>query len=175
MGESFPRKLCGWCLTISDGKSGFMQCCGKSDRMIRLFKNERNRNKAGVVTGSTDCPSCGSSGDLSIIGSQAASLISAGISQLYSTPYNDDNKLLARLRSGYLPRAASFLLITHLVLDPHSALWKSMEGWLEPNELPEKFHDYWLNELGEGKLGGSVSAPDLDWLDEYEKWWMRAL
>lgn len=175
--EVFPRKLCGWCLTISDGiEVDSCECCGKSDRMIPVyFKNERNRNNAGVVTGSTDCPSCGSSGDLSIIGSQAASLISAGISQLYSTPYNDDNKLLAFSDSVQdASHRAGFFSARTYTFSFRSALQSFVEkhggDGLSLSELPEKFHEYWLNELGgEEKLVGLFLPPDLDWLDEYEK------
>ncbi len=41
------------------------------------------------------CPSCGSTGGLSIMGLQAVTAISALLSQLYSSHYNDDKKLLA--------------------------------------------------------------------------------
>jgi RIP metalloprotease RseP len=40
------------------------------------------------------CPACGTDNALSIVGSQAASLSSVAISHLYTSPLNDDKKLL---------------------------------------------------------------------------------
>lgn len=42
-----------------------------------------------------ECPSCGTAGNLSLLGSRAATLSSVAISLLFNTPYNLDKKLLA--------------------------------------------------------------------------------
>jgi DEAD/DEAH box helicase domain-containing protein len=46
------------------------------------------------LVSSGDCPFCNSSNGLSILGAQAASLTSAMIGTLYTTPFNRDKKLL---------------------------------------------------------------------------------
>ena len=54
----------------------------------------RARSRARLE-GTHDCPCCGASGRLTIVGSRAASLTSVMIAQLFSSTFNADKKLLA--------------------------------------------------------------------------------
>ncbi|AFY92884.1 helicase family protein with metal-binding cysteine cluster [Chamaesiphon minutus PCC 6605] len=56
-------------------------------------KNDTHQGQKQLVS-TNDCPYCQSSSGLSILGAQAASLTSAMIGVLYTTPFNHDKKLL---------------------------------------------------------------------------------
>ena len=87
--------LCGRCLRYNEdrGKCGAEACPGKIPARAHVKLSEKKKFLA-------DCPRCGGSDCLSMLGSRAASLCSVAISHLFLSPYNDDRKLLAFLRLG---------------------------------------------------------------------------
>ena len=70
--------------------------CGSETALVSVWVwNPRIQTRHNRTISSHNCPYCGGQGSLTIMGSQAASLISVGISQLFASIYNDDRKLLA--------------------------------------------------------------------------------
>lgn len=90
---STTERVCPQCLGVSNEEE--CRACGVSTIPVKLY------HEVGAPTGNQPprdlqrCPMCGTDNALSIVGSQAASLSSVAISHLYTSPLNDDKKLLA--------------------------------------------------------------------------------
>jgi DEAD/DEAH box helicase domain-containing protein len=168
--------LCGDCLNVADGQR-HKKCpkCGRSGKLAPVsFHNHRTKDKDGKVVGSRDCPACKSKSGLMIVGSQAASLASVAINQLFSSPDNDDRKLLAfsdsvqdaSHRAGFFNARTynfSFRVALQDFIDSGGG------NGLSLSEVPERFTDYWLRKLGgEGHFVANFLPADLQWLEEYQ-------
>lgn len=82
--------VCPACLHVNAGHdTKKCRSCGNGN-LIPAWMPQLN-----VEDSSYSCPFCDSSGGLALMGSRSATVISAGISQLYASPFNDDKKLLA--------------------------------------------------------------------------------
>lgn len=90
MVESF---ICPSCmqLNIAEGERHTCSSCGTEQIPVVIPKKQES---AGRNRGFR-CPHCGSQAGLSIIGFRSATAISASISQLFSSKFNDDKKTLA--------------------------------------------------------------------------------
>jgi DEAD/DEAH box helicase domain-containing protein len=73
-------------------QNGEKKCgaCGHETIPVWMPKLEVSRLANGYI-----CPFCGGTHSLILVGLRSATGISAGISQLYSSKFNDDKKLLA--------------------------------------------------------------------------------
>ena len=92
----FSRYLCGHCLTLNDGDIKKCPSCGKDDALIKvIIQNPRQTNSNGHIHVYRNCPFCGGTESLTVLGSRSASLTSVVISQLFASQFNDDQKLLA--------------------------------------------------------------------------------
>jgi len=171
------RKLCGQCLTLNAPKVEQCLSCGNSD-LIRVhvpeIVYEANRNEQKTLTSSGDCPFCGSTNGLSILGAQAASLTSAMIGVLFTTPFNRDKKLLtfsdsvqdAAHRAGfYGARTYRTTLRTAIA---HTIAANSSSITLQ--NLVDQFPNHWRQELGSaGNYVATFLPTDLEWLREWDK------
>ena len=175
--ETDPRKLCPECLTLNSSKVEGCLSCGHRD-LIRVhipeILHEENHNGQRKLVSSGDCPFCGSSNGLSILGAQAASLTSAMIATLYTTPFNRDKKLLtfsdsvqdAAHRAGFYGartyRTTLRTAIAHTVA-AHS-------GSLTLQALVDQFPAYWQHQLGSaGNYVATFIPNDLEWLREWDQ------
>ncbi len=107
-----------------------------------------------------------------LIGSQAASLISVLIVQLYSSTFNDDKKLLtfsdsvqdaAHRASFFEARSYRFNFRTALqrfVLDRGKGLTLA--------EIPPAFIAFWRERLGDLAYIATFCAPNMAWLSDYD-------
>ena len=100
--RAIPQYVCTECLNIQRmTEPGTCANCGSNfERMLPVWIPDTNytvKKKDGTEKrlGSHDCPSCGGHNSLTILGSRAASLTSVIIAQLFSSPFNEDKKLLA--------------------------------------------------------------------------------
>jgi DEAD/DEAH box helicase domain-containing protein len=171
----FGHTLCGWCLHLEDSAS-IQKCtnCGRSDRLAAVsFTNQRITDREGRVHGSRDCPACSSRSGLSIVGSQAASLSSVAVNQLFSSPSNDDRKLLAfsdsvqdaSHRAGFFNARTytfSFRVALQACIDSGGGDGASL------SQLPDLFVKYWEKQFAsEEQLIASFLPADLHWLEDY--------
>ncbi len=88
-----PDRICPRCLSV-----GFHERCPICEQPTLPVKIHKQLSEPRGTQPPRDlqrCPLCGTDGALSIVGSQAASLSSVAISHLYTSPLNDDKKLLA--------------------------------------------------------------------------------
>jgi DEAD/DEAH box helicase domain-containing protein len=119
-----------------------------------------------------NCPYCGAQSGLTVVGSRAASLTSVMITQLYSSTYNDDKKLLtfsdnvqdAAHRAGFFnSRTYRFNFRTALqkvILDVGNGATLA--------ELPDIFTDYWTKGIDKNRYISTFLAPNMEWLSDYE-------
>lgn len=175
--EAITHKLCPECLTLNSSKIESCLSCGHPN-LIRVhlpeILHEENHNGQKKLVSSGDCPFCGSSNGLSILGAQAASLTSAMIATLYTTPFNRDKKLLtfsdsvqdAAHRAGFYGartyRTTLRTAIAHTVA-AHS-------GNLTLQALVDQFPAYWQHQLGSaGNYVATFIPNDLEWLREWDQ------
>lgn len=165
-------RVCPKCLQfdISDGAKDHCSACGTKTIPV-LFPTYNVAGKG--QTKEYVCPFCGSKGGLSIMGLRSATEISAEISQLFSSKFNDDKKLLAF--SDNVQDAA------HRAGFFNSRTWKSgVRGAIqqfalaEGNGLPlevfaSKFVEYWHNRLTNEEFVSLFIAPNMTWMRAYEK------
>jgi len=86
--------VCPSCLTVSNEL--YCKACHENTLTIHIYiETSTPKTPKQQPNDLQRCPLCGTDGALSIVGSQAASLSSVAISHLYTTPLNQDKKLLA--------------------------------------------------------------------------------
>jgi len=171
------HKLCPECLTLNSSKVESCLSCAHSD-LIRVhipeIVHEESHNGQKKLVSSGDCPFCSSSNGLSILGAQAASLTSAMIGTLYTTPFNRDKKLLtfsdsvqdAAHRAGFYGartyRTTLRTAIAHTITANDSPI--TLQA------LVNQFPIYWRNQLGSaGNYVATFIPNDLEWLREWDQ------
>lgn len=171
------RKLCRECLTLNGPRVEQCLSCGNQD-LIRVhvpeIVYEESHNGQKTLTSSGDCPFCGSNNGLSILGAQAASLTSAMIGVLFTTPFNRDKKLLtfsdsvqdAAHRAGfYGARTYRTTLRTAIA---HTIAANSNGITLQT--LVDQFPNHWQQQLGSaGNYVATFIPTDLEWLREWDQ------
>ncbi len=97
-GQGLVKQLCCSCGTLAKEDSPHCSSCG-SDQLVRVFENSKVRQTkqdgANANKKERSCPVCQANNSLILFGSQAASLTSVAINQLFSSPFNHDKKLIA--------------------------------------------------------------------------------
>jgi DEAD/DEAH box helicase domain-containing protein len=168
MTEAF---LCPNCmqLDVAEGKEHACSSCGTEQIpvIIPLRQEEAGKRNRGFR-----CPHCGSMTGLSIIGLRSATAISASISQLFSSKFNDDKKTLAFSDSvqDAAHRAGFF----------NSRTWKScLRGNIQKfamgegdgmslQEFSDRFVAYWHEQLSSEEFVSRFIAPNMTWMRAYE-------
>lgn len=164
--------LCSRCLRVTT-QNNPKECpaCGHGELLLVYMPNVRIQQGSRQVS-HNNCPFCDSRNSLTLVGSRAASLTSVMIVQLYSSPFNDDKKLLtfsdnvqdAAHRAGFFNgRTYRFNFRTalqHVVLD--EANGKSL------TELPQIFTRYWKAKIGLDRYIATFLAPNMEWLNDFD-------
>lgn len=118
------------------------------------------------------CPFCGSRGGLAIMGVRSATAISASVSELYASHFNDDKKLLAFTdnvqdashHAGFFnSRTWRFGLRT--AMQQYSM---QQENEKSIKDFVEECVKYWKNEMGNEKFLSYFVAPSLTWMRGYD-------
>lgn len=175
----FPRYICTDCLNLQrmSEPDACANCGGGFDHMLSVYIPPSNRTikkKDGTekLLGSHDCWSCGGHNSLTIMGSRAASLTSVIISQLFSSPFNDDKKLLTFSDSVQdASHRAGFFAARTYTFNLRSALQKTVSAAGEPipfETLTERFIADWKGRLKPEDFLATFLPPDMNWLDDYE-------
>lgn len=164
--------ICPDCRTLTS-KSNSETCpsCGHTS-LIRVFVPNTRRRIRGEVQTLHNCPYCGGHNSLTVLGSRAASLTSVMIAQLYSSPFNDDKKLLAFSDSvqDAAHRAGFFAGRTYR-FNFRIALQRFVQdqgNGLELSRMPDAFIRYWSEKLGEKAFIATFLAPNMAWMAEYD-------
>lgn len=85
-------RFCPRCLYVQSANGAGSKCgaCGHETIPVWMPEPEVNKRLKSYV-----CPFCGGTHSLILVGLRSATAISAGLSQLYASHFNDDKKLLA--------------------------------------------------------------------------------
>lgn len=120
----------------------------------------------------TDCPFCSMKSSLALVGFQAATLTSAFIDQLFSSPWNDDKKLLAfsdsvqdaSQRAGFFG-ARTWRFNVRVAL----ARYLLKHGDMSLLDLAEKFPESLRQGHTDEDFVGTFLPTNLEWLHEAEE------
>jgi DEAD/DEAH box helicase domain-containing protein len=172
------RRACIECGVVNTLESSECTHCGCEKLLLvdiaRNLKHGR-RNGAPLTKSHHDCPYCEGDRTLTIVGSQAASLASVGVGQLFGTKYNTDKKLIAfsdsvqdaAHRAGFFEaRNWRLNLRPALAQVIHAAAAASKPLTLA--QLPEAFEERWLPEFGDRRYVRTFLSPSLTWLRDYQ-------
>jgi DEAD/DEAH box helicase domain-containing protein len=164
--------LCTSCLNLNSLKNvdGCFGCGNKELVEVFVPNNEAMRNDHVIST--RHCPHCGGHNSLTLVGSQAASLSSVLIAQIFASSFNDDKKLLtfsdsvqdAAHRAGFFSartwrfnfRAA----ICQFIAQSNSDLTLA--------SVPEEFIRHWSNEMDDNTFISTFIAPNMAWFTDFD-------
>lgn len=152
--------------------SGKCPACGLKE-LVRVFVPAIHANSKGKVYGLRDCPYCGASAGLTIVGFRAATLTSVLVGQLFSSGFNRDKKLLtfsdsvqdAAHRAGFFgARTYRFTLRTAL-----QKFVLSQSAELSLQQFPDRFRRFWSDRMDEPRYLCTFLAPNMAWYQDYER------
>ncbi|ABK43864.1 DEAD/DEAH box helicase domain protein [Magnetococcus marinus MC-1] len=164
--------LCPNCMTMNPAqRKGDCSNCGE-DKLVTVLvpNNEARRNDRIIST--HHCPYCGGHNSLTLVGSQAASLTSVLIAQLFASSFNDDKKLLtfsdsvqdAAHRAGFFAaRTWKFNFRTALC----QFIQHAGQG-LTLKELPNAFIKHWSAQMDDKQFIATFIAPNMGWFADYD-------
>ncbi len=167
----FTHQLCGHCLTVNGTDAAACAACGSKDQLVRV-RFDRTKRRDDVTKADVTCPYCESSSGLTIMGSRSASLTSVALSQLYTSPFNQDKRALAfsdnvqdaSHRAGFF---AARTYLTNLRTAIRRVIGTTRHD-MTLDELEKNFLQFWKEKLGEQDFVGLFAAPNMEWLEDLE-------
>ena len=167
-----PARICPDCLQVKIGEESTRECANCGTEMVDVLipspvKTSGSKNHKQYV-----CPCCGSRRGLSIMGIRSATEISASISQMFASKFNDDKKTLAfsdnvqdaAHRAGFFnSRTWRFGLRT--------AMQKYCSDFGAGKSLADfqtGFISYWHERMTDEQFVSFFIAPNMTWKQAYE-------
>src|SRR5262249_7511953 len=142
-----------------------------STALVDSFIHEPKLIRSGKIQVTHDCPYCGSSDGMGILGAQSPTLLSATISTMFASPHNDDPKLLAfsdsvqdaAHRAGFF-EARSFGAVFR------TALRRFLSEKKEPVTLEILIRELpaFLRHSGDANFIANFTPQDQQWRKDYE-------
>ncbi|MFN2199309.1 MAG: DEAD/DEAH box helicase, partial [Anaerolineales bacterium] len=166
----FYAAVCPACLRLTSPDKTSCGDCGNTELVKVYLPNNRKRAARGFKS-SHNCPVCKGRDSLVLIGARSASLSSVMINQLFSSPYNDDKKLItfsdnvqdASHRAGfYGARTWRFNFRTAL-----QQCLDSLDENPTIQELPGIFCEYWKKKKSTAEYVATFLPPDMAWQEEF--------
>lgn len=169
--DTLSARICPDCLQVryGDGAGELCESCGEHTVPVYIPTSNavgKGKNKQYV------CPCCGSRSGLSLMGLRSATEISATISQLFASKFNDDKKTLtfsdnvqdAAHRAGFFnSRTWKFGLRTAIQqFVQNGGAGKTFESFLDG------FIDYWHAQMSDEEFVSFFIAPNMTWMRAYE-------
>ncbi len=168
-------QICPNCLQLHTGSGTREDCslCGTESEMIPIVFPMKMGTGGSKTNKQYVCPFCGSSSGLSIMGLRSATAISASVSQMFASKFNDDKKTLAfsdnvqdaAHRAGFFnSRTWRFGLrsaIQRFALAEGSGLSLA--------EFSSRFIEYWHRHKSDEEFVSLFIAPNMTWMRAYEK------
>lgn len=167
-----PAKICPDCLQVKVGDEGTDECvnCGAEMAHVMIpnpIRTSGTKNHKQYV-----CPCCGSHRGLSLMGLRSATEISASISQMFASKFNDDKKTLAfsdnvqdaAHRAGFFnSRTWRFGLRT--AIQKYCTEFGSGKSL---DEFQNSFIKYWHEHMTDEQFVSFFIAPNMTWKHAYE-------
>jgi DEAD/DEAH box helicase domain-containing protein len=171
------RRLCGSCGFIGrDGQTSCPKCKAGEDHFVRVWQpdmlREHQEDGAKKTRFHNDCPHCGSSQSILLMGARAAMVGSVMIGKLFNSTFNDDRKLItfsdsvqdAAHRAGFFG-ARTWKQTFRLALQ--KALHERLQG-MTLTMVADQFAAYWQDQLSAEDFVATFIAPEVDWLRDWE-------
>ena len=167
-----PARICPDCLQVKLGEDGTDECVNCGAEMVDVMipspiKTSGTKNHKQYV-----CPCCGSRRGLSLMGLRSATEISASISQMFASKFNDDKKTLAfsdnvqdaAHRAGFFnSRTWRFGLRT--AIQKYCTETGSGKNLAD---FQNGFIKYWHEHMTDEQFVSFFIAPNLTWKQAYE-------
>ncbi|MCD8300390.1 MAG: DEAD/DEAH box helicase, partial [Clostridiales bacterium] len=167
-----PGRLCPDCLNVAPGDEGPDTCVSCGTKMIKVMIPSPIKTSGSKSHKQYVCPFCGSRRGLSLMGVRSATEISASISQMFASRFNDDKKTLAfsdnvqdaAHRAGFFnARTWRFGLRTAIqkyCMECGSG--RSLE------DFQNGFISYWHERMTDEQFVSFFIAPNMTWRQAYE-------
>ncbi|CAG9235010.1 DEAD/DEAH box helicase [Burkholderia vietnamiensis] len=174
------KKVCCACGTLTSVDAPECNLCGSGNLLaVDLVNNHKNvrRNGAPMTVSHHDCPYCDGDRTLTIVGSQAASLASVGVGQLFGSAFNGDKKLIAFSDSVQdAAHRAGFFEARNWRLNLRPAVAQTLHAAIAAgnpltlDQLPRVFEREWTAKSDDGEKGylKTFTPPAIAWLSDYE-------
>ena len=165
--------LCPECLNVSDLlHKDLCDVCGNR-HMLTLQSYRPIRSLETRVTGTHDCPYCNAHDSITIAGRRSSSLISIGLTQLFTSSFNDDKKVLtfsdsvqdAAHRAGFFEARTwrfSFRIALKQFID-------QQERPICLAEAAGTFIRHWKEAMDNETYLASFTPPDMEWLQSFQE------
>lgn len=164
--------LCPHCCRLQPKRSveGCVECT--RDDLIRVWVPNIVSEARGRLRCTHDCPECGARDAMAIVGYRAATLTSVMAGRLFSSPYNDDFKLIAFSDSVQdAAHRAGFLGANtwRTVLRQAMAKWlRAQPVGVSLREMADLLPQYWRDRIGsDARFAGLFIAPNMLWYQDY--------
>ncbi len=166
-------RICPGCMQLHLGLNASKNCVSCGTDTISVVFPLKMRTSGSKENQQYVCPFCGSSRGLAIIGLRSATAISASISQIFASKFNDDKKTLAFSDNVQdAAHRAGFFNSRTWKFGLRSAIqrYALAEGnGLSLEEFSSGFIDYWHRHMSDEEFISSFIAPNLTWMRAYEK------
>lgn len=173
MPNMIPARVCPDCLQVKIGEEGTDRCPSCSTEMVEIMIPKQIKTTGSKEHKQYVCPCCGSRRGLSLMGLRSATEISASISQMFASKFNDDKKTLAfsdnvqdaAHRAGFFnARTWRFGLRTAI-----QKYCTEFGSGLSLHEFQNGFLKYWHERMTEEEFVSFFIAPNMTWKHSYEE------
>ena len=167
-----PAKLCPDCLQVKLGEDGTRECENCGAEMVDILIPNPIKTSGTKKHKQYVCPCCGSRRGLSLMGLRSATEISASISQMFASKFNDDKKTLAfsdnvqdaAHRAGFFnSRTWRFGIRTAI-----QKYCTEVGAGKNLAEFQNGFISYWHDRMTDEQFVSFFIAPNLTWKQAYE-------
>ena len=166
-------RLCPTCLQVTVGEEGSHTCQSCGDEMIDILIPNQIKTIGSGSRKQYICPCCGSHRGLSLMGLRGATEISATISQMFASRFNDDKKTLAFSDSVQdAAHRAGFFNSRTWRFGLRTAMQKYCANGGEGQSLAEfqnGFIKYWHDNMSDEEFVSFFIAPNMTWKRAYEE------
>ena len=172
MQDLIPARICPDCLQVKLGVEGTDTCPSCSAEMVEIMIPRKIKTTGTKAHKQYICPCCGSRRGLSLMGLRSATEISASISQMFASRFNDDKKTLAfsdnvqdaAHRAGFFnSRTWRFGLRTAM-----QRYCTEVGSGLSMEEFQNGFIKYWHERMTDEEFVSFFIAPNMTWKHAYE-------
>ena len=165
-------KLCPECLQVKIGEDSDNGCGKCGSNMIKVLVPSPNLTTGSQNNKQFVCPFCGSRRGLSLMGLRSATEISASISQLFASKFNEDKKTLAFSDNVQdAAHRAGFFNSRTWRFGLREAIQKYVQNGGAGQNLKDftaGFINYWHHNTSDEDFVSFFIAPNMIWMHAYE-------
>ena len=167
-----PAWICPDCLQVKPGEEGTAECVNCGAEMVSVMIPSPIRTSGTKNHKQYVCPCCGSRRGLSLMGVRSATEISASISQMFASRFNDDKKTLAfsdnvqdaAHRAGFF-NARTWRFGLRTAIQKYCAEFGAGKSL---TEFQDGFLQYWHSRMTDEQFVSFFIAPNMTWMHAYE-------